>query len=69
MARAKFQYVNISWQEQNFSMPTYQGKSKVSVCQHIMARAKFQYANISWHRPKSPITVYFGSPAYQGNYQ
>jgi hypothetical protein len=64
-----FQYAGISWQEQNFSMPTYHGKSKVSVCQHIMARAKFQYASISWHRPKSPITVYFGLPAYQGIYQ
>jgi hypothetical protein len=64
-----FQYANISWQEQSLSMPTYHGKSKVSVCQHIMARAKFQYASISWHRPKSPITVYFGLPAYQGIYQ
>jgi hypothetical protein len=41
----------------------------ISVCRHIMAWAKFQYADISWHRPKSPITVYFGSPAYQGIYQ
>jgi hypothetical protein len=56
----------ISWY---FSMPTYHGMSKVSVCRHIMARAKFQYADISWHRSKSPITIYFGSPAYQGIYQ
>jgi hypothetical protein len=34
-----------------------------------MARAKFQYAGISWHQPKSSITVYFGSPAYQGIFQ
>jgi hypothetical protein len=51
------------------SMSVYHGMSKVSVCQHIMARAKFQYVNISWHQPKSPITVYFGSPPYQGIYQ
>jgi hypothetical protein len=64
-----FQYASISWQEPNFSMPAYHGKSQILVCQHIMARAKFQYASISWHRPKSSITVYFGSPAYQGIYQ
>jgi hypothetical protein len=70
MARAKFQYAGISWHEQSFSMPAYHGK-----------RAKFQYTRISWHeqnfsmpayhgiKPKSPITVYFGSPAYQGIYQ
>jgi hypothetical protein len=81
MARAKFQYAGISWHEQSFSMPTYHGKSKVSVCQHIMAWAKFQYADISWQEPNfsmptyhginlnPPITVYFGSPAYQGIYQ
>jgi hypothetical protein len=48
------QYANISWHEQSFSMPTYHGMSKVSVCQHIRAWAKFQYASISWHQPKSP---------------
>jgi hypothetical protein len=52
--------------EQNFSMPVYHGKSKFSVYRHILAWAKFQYAGISWHQPKSPITVYFGSPADEG---
>jgi hypothetical protein len=32
-----FQYADISWHEQSFSMPTYHGKSQISVCQHIMA--------------------------------
>jgi hypothetical protein len=81
MAWAKFQYAGISWHEQSFSMPVYHGMSKVSVCRYIMAWAKFQYAGISWQeqnfsmpayhgiKPKSPIIVYFGSPAYQGIYQ
>jgi hypothetical protein len=30
-----FQYANISWHEQSFSMPAYHGMSKVSVCRHI----------------------------------
>jgi hypothetical protein len=88
-----FQYANISWHEQSFSMPVYHGMSKVSVCRYIMAWAEFQYASISWHEQKFqyagiswqeqnfsmpayhginlnlPITVYFGSPAYQGIYQ
>jgi hypothetical protein len=33
----EFQYANISWHEQSFSMPAYHGKSQISVCQHIMA--------------------------------
>jgi hypothetical protein len=46
MARAKFQYANISWQEQNFSMPAYHGIDKnsqspfISVRQHIKASFK-----------------------------
>jgi hypothetical protein len=44
--------------EQNFSIPTYLGMSKISVCQHIMASNQ-----------NPPITVYFGSLAYQGIYQ
>jgi hypothetical protein len=47
-----FQYANISWHEQSFSMPVYHGMnkvssmpvyhgmSKVSVCRYIMAWAK-----------------------------
>jgi hypothetical protein len=76
-----FQYADISWHEQSFSVPAYQGKSQISVCQHIMAWAKFQCASISWQEPNfsmptyhginlnPPITDYFGSPAYQGIYQ
>jgi hypothetical protein len=55
-----FQYANISWHEQSFSMPVYHGMSKVSICQHIMAWAKFQYAGISWHEQS------FSMPAYHG---
>jgi hypothetical protein len=55
-----FQYAGISWHEQSFSMPTYHGMSKVSVCRHIMAWAKFQYAGITWHEQS------FSMPAYQG---
>jgi hypothetical protein len=60
MAWAKFQYAGISWHEQSFSMPTYHGKSKILVCQHIMARAKFQYANISWQEQNFSMPTYHG---------
>jgi hypothetical protein len=55
-----FQFVSIS----GYQIITW--VTCISVCRHIMAWSKFQYVDISWHRPKSPITVYFGSPAYQG---
>jgi hypothetical protein len=55
-----FQYANISWHEQSFSMPAYHGKSQISVCQHIMAWAKFQYVNISGQEQN------FSMPAYHG---
>jgi hypothetical protein len=70
MAWAKFHCASISGHKQCFSMPAYQGISK-----------SFQYASISGHKQNfsmpayrgidlnPPITVYFGSPTYQGIYQ
>jgi hypothetical protein len=67
-----FQYANISWHEQSFSMLVYHGMSKISVCQHIMASTKipnhrlFRFASISRHLSITHIAVYFGMPAYHG---
>jgi hypothetical protein len=67
-----FQYAGISWHEQSFSMPTYHGKSKISVCQHIMASTKipnhrlFRFVSISRQLSITHIAVYFGMPAYHG---
>jgi hypothetical protein len=53
-------------------MPAYHGKSKISVCWHIMASTKipnhhlFRFASISRHLSITHITVYFGMPAYHG---
>jgi hypothetical protein len=65
-----FQYADISWHEQSFSMPTYHGMSKVLVCRHIMASTKipnhrlFWFASISRHLSITHIAIYFGMPAY-----
>jgi hypothetical protein len=77
MARAKFQYVNISWQEQNFSMPTYHGINQnpqspfISVRQHIKAsinnsyRRLFRYASISRHSIIPSVIANSGSVIYR----
>jgi hypothetical protein len=55
-----------------FSMPTYHGISKFSVCRHIMASTKipnhrlFRFASISRHQSITHIAIYFGMPAYHG---
>jgi hypothetical protein len=53
-----------------FSMPTYHGMSKISVCRLIMASTKIsndrllRFASISRHQSITHIAVYFGMPTY-----
>jgi hypothetical protein len=50
-----FQYADISWHEQNLSMPTYHGIDQnpqspfISVCQHIKASINNSYRHLFWH--------------------
>jgi hypothetical protein len=70
-----FQCAGISGKEQNASMPAYQAKSKMPVCQHIRQRAKCQYASISGKEQNASMPAYHGKeqnvsmPAYHGKEQ
>jgi hypothetical protein len=50
-----FQYADMSWHEQNFSMPTYHGINPnpqspfILICQHIKASINNSYHHLFWH--------------------
>jgi hypothetical protein len=72
-----FQYANISWQELNFSMPTYHGIDQnpqspfILVRQHIKAsinnsyRCLFWHASISQHSIIPSVITNLGSVTYR----
>jgi hypothetical protein len=72
-----FQYADISWHEQNFSIPTYHGINQnpqspfISVRQHIKAsinnsyRRLFRHASISRHSIIPSVIANYGSVIYR----
>jgi hypothetical protein len=72
-----FQYADISWQEQDFSMPTYHGIDQnlqspfISVRQHIKASINNSYRRLFWHASISrhciilPVIANSGSVIYR----
>jgi hypothetical protein len=68
-----FQYADVSWHDQNFSMPTYHGIDQnpqspfISVCQHIKASINNSYHHLFWHASMSWYSIILSVIANSGS--